>query len=299
MTAPLNLSGWLPNLIGPLDVQDDGTSVTRSAALNFIGLTVEDDPDNGRTNITAEPPEAEPAGSDTQCQWNNAGAFAGASGLLYHAGTNRPDMPNGWRATVSSQTATFAVTPTAARTITFQDATHTVVGRDTTDTLSNKTLTLPQINDASSDHQYVFAVSELAGDRTVTLPLLTGNDEFVFKDFAQTLTNKTLTSPTLTSPTITGSTGAAAAIGALDINWASANVFTKTLSAGGNVLTFSNSADGQVIIVILTGAASTVTWPSVEWPGGVAPTQTASGVDVYTFVKAGSTIYGSVVQAMS
>lgn len=37
---------------------------------------------------------------------------------------------------------TFAVTdPTADRTITFQDATHTLVGRDTTDTLTNKTLT--------------------------------------------------------------------------------------------------------------------------------------------------------------
>lgn len=52
--------------------------------------------------------------------------------------------------------------------------------------------TLPQINDASATHQYVFAVSELAADRTVTLPLLVGNDEFVFKDHPQTFTNKTL-----------------------------------------------------------------------------------------------------------
>lgn len=50
-----------------------------------------------------------------------------------------------------------------------------------------------QIQDTSADHQYVLAVSELAADRTVTLPLLGGNDEFVFKDHAQTLTSKTLT----------------------------------------------------------------------------------------------------------
>jgi hypothetical protein len=56
-------------------------------------------------------------------------------------------------------------------------------------------LTTPQINDTSANHQYVFAVNELTADRTVTLPLLTGNDEFVFKDFTQTLTNKTLTAP--------------------------------------------------------------------------------------------------------
>lgn len=67
-----------------------------------------------------------------------------------------------------------------------------VVGTSDTQTLSGKTLTLPQINDTSSDHQYVVAVNELAADRTVTLPLLTGNDTFVFEAHAQTLTNKTI-----------------------------------------------------------------------------------------------------------
>ena len=61
-----------------------------------------------------------------------------------------------------------------------------------TETLTNKTLTTPKINDTSANHQYVFASSELTADRTVTLPLLTGNDEFVFKDHTQTLTNKTI-----------------------------------------------------------------------------------------------------------
>lgn len=67
-----------------------------------------------------------------------------------------------------------------------------VVGTSDSQILSNKTLTLPQINDTSSDHQYIFAVSELVADRTVTLPLLTGNDTFVFEAHSQTLTNKTI-----------------------------------------------------------------------------------------------------------
>jgi hypothetical protein len=70
-----------------------------------------------------------------------------------------------------------------------------------TQVLTNKTLTLPQINDTSSDHQYIFAVNELVADRTVTLPLLGANDTFVFEAHAQTLTNKTLTSPAITTPT--------------------------------------------------------------------------------------------------
>ena len=78
-----------------------------------------------------------------------------------------------------------------------------IVGTSDTQTLAAKTLTLPQINDTSSDHQYVFAVSELIADRTVTLPLLTTADEFTFNAHTQTLTNKTLTSPALTSPVMT------------------------------------------------------------------------------------------------
>lgn len=63
---------------------------------------------------------------------------------------------------------------------------------DGTQVLTNKTLTAPQINDTSADHQYVFGVSELTLDRTVTLPLLTGDDTFVFAAHAETLTNKTI-----------------------------------------------------------------------------------------------------------
>ncbi len=87
--------------------------------------------------------------------------------------------------------------------------------------------------------------------------------------------------------------------GAFAIDWSKSNVFTKTLGAGANTFTFSNATDGQCINVVVTGAASTLAWPTVKWAAGTPPTQTASGVDVYTFVKAGSTIYGSVVQAMA
>lgn len=108
------------------------------------------------------------------------------------------------------------------------------------------------------------------------------------------------TSPTLATPVINGQTqGAAIAVSAMAIDWSLGAVFTKTLAAGGNTFTFSNQASGMVIVVRVTGAASTLTWPTVLWAGGVAPTQTASGTDVYTFVHDGTNIYGSVVQAMA
>lgn len=97
--------------------------------------------------------------------------------------------------------------------------------------------------------------------------------------------------------------GSAVAMGALDIDWSAGSVFTKTLAAGANTFTFSNAASGKVIVVRVTSATapstSTLTWPTVRWAGGTAPTQTPSGTDVYTFVHDGTNIYGSVVQDMS
>lgn len=89
------------------------------------------------------------------------------------------------------------------------------------------------------------------------------------------------------------------AIAAYAIDWSLGDVFYKTLDAGAQVFTFANAVDGDLIIVEVTGASSSLTWPTVKWPGGTPPTQTTSGTDIYTFVMRGSTIYGSVQQAMA
>ena len=94
------------------------------------------------------------------------------------------------------ETSLVVVDPTGDRIATLPDATGSIVLDTATQTLTNKTLissvlTTPQINDASSDHQYVLGVEELAANREISLPLLTGDDQFVFRDHAQTLTNKT------------------------------------------------------------------------------------------------------------
>lgn len=77
----------------------------------------------------------------------------------------------------------------------------------TNKTLTSPVLTSPQINDTSANHQYIFGVSELSADRTVTLPLLTGNDTFIFSAFTQNLSNKTFTDQTEFSEDINLATG--------------------------------------------------------------------------------------------
>jgi len=106
--------------------------------------------------------------------------------------------------TLSTGTAPFVIASTTAVSnlnADLLDGQHApsgdIVGTSDTQTLTNKTLTspvltTPQINDTSANHQYVFAVSELAADRTVTLPLLGAGDTFVFANHTQTLDNKTI-----------------------------------------------------------------------------------------------------------
>ena len=131
-------------------------------------------------------------------------------------------------------------------TITMPSTTDTLVGRATTDTLTNKTLTspvitTPQINDTSANHQYIFAVSELAADRNVTLPLLGGNDEFVFKDHAVTMTNKTMGA-------MFGTVQALSGAGAVDIT----SLITQVTTTGSNqALSLANGANGQLKIVTM------------------------------------------------
>ncbi len=110
--------------------------------------------------------------------------------------------------------------------------------------------TAPQINDTSADHQYVFGVSELAADRTVTLPLLTGADTFVFQSHTQTLSNKTLTSPTVTgAPTAAGATWTdLGAVTTADINGGTIDGTTigGSTPAAGAFTTLTTTGDVQV-----------------------------------------------------
>ena len=86
--------------------------------------------------------------------------------------------------------------------------------------------------------------------------------------------------------------------GEYTIDWATGTNFYDTLS-GNSTVVFSNDADGQIITVYYSnnGTSYTVDFPvAVLWTGSTAPVQTASGNDVYTFIKFKNEICGSVVQ---
>ena len=90
------------------------------------------------------------------------------------------------------ETTLTVVDPTADRTVTIQNATHTLVGIDTTDTLTNKSVDL-------TDNTLTGTLSEFNTAMS--------GDDFVSLTGTETLTNKTLTSPTLNGSEMT-TTGA-------------------------------------------------------------------------------------------
>jgi hypothetical protein len=110
----------------------------------------------------------------------------------------------------------------------------------------------------------------------------------------QTITNKILENYAIQGSAI-GNTGATRTID-LEV----ANFFSATLDESC-AFTFSNppaSGDfGAFVLELTNGGAFAITWPdSVDFPGGVAPTLTASGVDqlVFTTRDAGTTWFGFV-----
>lgn len=89
----------------------------------------------------------------------------------------------------------------------------------------------------------------------------------------------------------------AASTGVMDL--AIAQMFTETSTANAT-WSFTNvpASRGLTVVLHLTnGGAFTLVWPtSVKWPGGTAPTLTASGTDVLVFVThdGGATWRGNV-----
>ena len=145
----------------------------------------------------------------------------------------------------------------------------------------------------------VTSLGELASGDTVNLP--TGSQlnsaDIVSTSATQTLTNKTLTNPTVTNYTETAYTANTST--AITVSLANGTVQQLTLT-GNATITMPTATAGKSFVIMLkqdaTGSRS-VTWSTVTWPGGTAPTitGTASKQDIYSFFADGTNWYGGVI----
>jgi hypothetical protein len=77
-----------------------------------------------------------------------------------------------------------------------------------------------------------------------------------------------------------------------EINPANGSIQTITLGANRSP-TASNFLEGQSLLLMVNdGTAYTITWPSMTWVGGSAPTLATSGYTIINMWKVGTTLYG-------
>ena len=129
--------------------------------------------------------------------------------------------------------------------------------------------------------------------RTITVPdsdfTMTGND------LTQTLTAKTLTNPTVTNYVETPYSANSSTAITLDLTNGTVQIITQT---GISTVTMPAAVAGKSFLLMFkTGTGGyTVTWSTVKWPGGTAPTitATASKMDIFSFFSDGTNWYGVV-----
>lgn len=80
---------------------------------------------------------------------------------------------------------------------------------------------------------------------------------------------------------------------------ANGTIQTITLGASRSPVATSFLAGQSMTLMVNDGTAYTITWPSVTWVGGSAPTLATSGYTVISLWKVGSTLYGALLGSVA
>jgi len=167
--------------------------------------------------------------------------------------------------------------------------------------LTSPVLTTPQLQDTSANHQYITAVSELAADRTVTMPLLGAADEFVFKNHAVTLTNKALTSPVLTTPQLQDTSSDHQYITAVS-ELAADRIVTMPQLSGGDEFVFKDHAvtmtNKTITSAVLNTGVSGTAVKDEDAMGSNSATHLATQQSIKAYVDAGGGMVAQIGQSL-
>ena len=195
-------------------------------------------------------------------------------------------------ANVTIASVAAAITPSQGGTgLTTLTANNVIIGAGT----SNVTFVAPGTtgNVLTSNGTNWLSQAPAAATGNITL----GNTTVNLGGTATSVGNLTLVNTTVTNYTetlYTANTGTA-----ITVSLANGTVQQLTLT-GNATITMPTAAAGKSFVIMLkqdgTGSR-TVTWSTVVWPGGTAPTitSTASKQDIYSFFSDGTSWYGATI----
>ena len=149
------------------------------------------------------------------------------------------------------ETTLAAVDPTADRTVSLPNATTTLVGQDTTDTLTNKTLTTPVIAEIDSG-------STITLDATTDIVLDADDGDIFFKDDGTTFGSATNTSGNLI---IKSGTTTALTFSGANVTGAGTYTGGGTMTTGGNIVipnagNIGSASDTDAIAIASNGVVT-------------------------------------------
>ena len=259
-SATLTNATGLPlttGVTGQLPVANGGTGTATPSIVAGTNVTVTGTWPN---QTIAAAGGGSPGGSTTEVQYNNAGVFAGITGAT------------------SNGTALTLVAP--------------VLGTPASATLTNAT-GLPISTGVSGLGTGIatFLATPSSANLASAVTDETGSGLLVFNS-APALTNPTVTNYVETPYSANSSTA---------ITLALTNGTVQIITLTGNAtITMPTATSGKSFILLLkqdgTGSR-TVTWSTVKWPAGTAPTitSTASKQDIFSFFADGTNWYGVTV----
>jgi len=200
---------------------------------------------------------ATPGGSNTQIQFNDSGSFGGHANLTFDSGTETLTTSN----------------------LTVTNFTYSVLSEDY-GSIGETTTVTKDYGDLSSTEDT--ALKNVVEDTTPQLGgTLDAQDNNIDSIGVATAKSYKDTVFTITD----GSS--------VDIDPDNGGIQVWTLGADRSPTANNFDAGAKVMLMIDDGSSYSITWPSVNWVGGVAPTLATSGYSIIELWKVGSQLYGA------